>query len=131
MLPGLIVATAHPSAINCSIAGGSAFGGGEAGPRPAPGVPDPGAPPLPGNTGDGNATSGMLRPPNIIIAGAGAFARAGTERLDTELVEHIPMIAGRIPVPGIHTALPPQGSSDHCSGDEQPCSPEMLACLHW
>src|SRR6266542_4911821 len=72
MLPGLIVTTAHPSAINCSIAGGSTFAGGAAGPRPAPG-----GPPLPGNTGAGNATSGMLRPPNIIIAGAGDFAWAG------------------------------------------------------
>src|SRR5207244_899758 len=67
-LPGLIVATPQPSAISCSMAGGSALTGGAIGPRPAP---------RPGNTGAGNATSGIVRPPNIIITGTGPFASAG------------------------------------------------------
>src|SRR5664279_2133206 len=72
MLPGLMVAKPQPSAMSCSIAGGSALAGGATGPRPAAGAPRP------GNTGAGNATSGMPRPPNIIITGAGPLASAGT-----------------------------------------------------
>src|SRR5262245_39187042 len=97
MLPGLIVAKPQPSAMSCSVAGGSCGAGGAAGAggacpavavppgafgeggpaRPAP----PGGPkPRPGNPpgGGGGARLGSLAPPNIIITGTGPFASFGT-----------------------------------------------------
>src|SRR3954453_23798424 len=75
MLPGLIVAYPHPSAISCCVAGGSDAAAG------APGAP-PGAPtrpgPKPGAAGGVPGAGGMPeRPPNIIITGTGVVASAG------------------------------------------------------
>src|SRR5579885_3412857 len=62
MLFGVMVATPQPSAINWSSAGGSGLGGGV----------------KPRKVGAGNAISGIVRPPNIIMTGTGVLASAGT-----------------------------------------------------
>src|SRR2546425_12308006 len=67
MLPGLIVAYPHPSAMSCAVAGGSAGADGAA-PGPKPRAAGGGAP------GAGGIPD---RPPNIIITGTGLAPFAG------------------------------------------------------
>src|SRR5438128_7476509 len=77
MLLGLIVAYPHPSAISCSMAGGSAGADGAAVGAPPPVPPRPG--PKPRAAGGGVPGAGGIpdRPPNIIITGTGVAAFAG------------------------------------------------------
>src|SRR6516164_10483474 len=77
MLLGLIVAYPHPSAISCSVAGGSAGEDGRASGLAAPALPRPGLTPRAADGGAPGAGGIPERPPNIIITGTGSARFAG------------------------------------------------------
>src|SRR4249919_3055980 len=82
MLPGLIVAYPHPSAISCSIAGGSDGAGGAPPGRPGPADPPPVGPKPRAGAGGAPGAGGIPeRPPNIIVTGTGRAAFAGVTRV--------------------------------------------------
>src|SRR3981081_3966829 len=77
MLPGLIVAYPHPSAMSCAVAGGSAGADGAAPGPPAPVPSRPGPKPRAASADVPGADGIPDRPPNIIITGTGLAALAG------------------------------------------------------